>query len=59
MDDPKENIPKVIDLLDEDRPISNQKFVCVSFLSPEKIIKQRDIFNFEHFVKQWDFINII
>ena len=51
----EEKIPKVIDLLDEDRPISNQKFVCISFLSPEKIIKQRDIFNFEHFVKQWDF----
>ena len=26
-----------IDLLDEDKPISGQKFVCISFLSPENI----------------------
>ena len=32
---------KVVDLLDEDRPISRQKFVCISFLSPEKIIKDK------------------
>ena len=32
--------PKYIDLLDEDRPISGQKFVCVSFVSPENILKQ-------------------
>ena len=27
------------DLLDEDKPIANQKFCCLSFLSPEKILK--------------------
>ena len=27
-----------IDLLDEDRPIGEQKFACVSFISPENII---------------------
>ena len=31
-----------VDLLDEDRPIAEQKFVCLSFVSPEKIIKQRE-----------------
>ena len=25
---------KYVDLLEEDRPISGQKFVCVSFVSP-------------------------
>ena len=30
-----------IDVLDEDKPIAGQKFACVSFISPEKIIKQR------------------
>jgi len=50
----KEN-PKYIDLLDEDKPISGQKFACVSFLSPEKIIKQRELYMFEKFVEQWDF----
>lgn len=45
---------KVVDLLDEDRPISGQKFVCISFLSPEKIIKDKNIFNFEKFLNQWE-----
>ena len=29
-----------VDVLDEDKPIAGQKFACVSFISPEKIIKQ-------------------
>ena len=28
---------KYVDLLEEDKPIAGQKFVCVSFVSPEKI----------------------
>tara|TARA_Y100000992_G_scaffold225674_1_gene157311 strand:+ start:862 stop:1854 length:993 start_codon:yes stop_codon:yes gene_type:complete len=44
-----------IDLLDEDKPISEQKFVCLSFVSPEKIIKQREEYLFEKFVEQWQF----
>ena len=43
-----------VDLLDEDKPISGQKFVCMSFISPEDIIKQRELYNFEAFLKQWD-----
>ena len=39
-DDGSENT-KYIDLLDEDKPLSGQKFVCVSFVSPENIIKQK------------------
>ena len=31
--------PKFVDLLEEDKPIANQKFVCVSFVSPEKSFK--------------------
>ena len=33
-----------VDLLDEDRPIAEQKFVCLSFVSPEKVIKNKEIF---------------
>ena len=40
-----------IDLLDEDKPIAGQKFTCLSFLSPEKIIKQKEMFYFEQFIK--------
>ena len=43
-----------VDMLEEDRPIAGQKFACVSFVSPEHIIKNRELFNFQHFLKQWD-----
>ena len=46
---------KYVDLLEEDKPIAGQKFVCVSFVSPENIIKQKEIFFFEEFLKKWDF----
>ena len=47
--------PKYVDLLEEDKPISNQKFVCMSFVSPENILKQKEIFFFEEFLKNWEF----
>ena len=45
---------KYIDLLDEDKPISGQKFVCVSFVSPEKILKQKEHYFFQEFLKDFD-----
>ena len=48
------NNPKYVDLLEEDKPIAGQKFACVSFVSPENIIKQKQIFYFEQFLKKWD-----
>jgi hypothetical protein len=47
--------PKYIDLCDEDQPIAGQKFGCFSFISPEKVLKKRELFIFETFLKQWDF----
>jgi len=47
--------PNYIDLCDEDPLISGQKFACISFVSPEKIIKQRELFIFEKFISEWDF----
>jgi len=47
--------PKYVDLLDEDRPISGQNYVCLSFLSPDKILKKKEIFFFEQFLKYFDF----
>jgi hypothetical protein len=44
----------VVDLLDEDKPIAQQKFVCVSFVSPENHIKAKQEFFFEKFVSSWD-----
>lgn len=47
--------PKYVDVLEEDKPIACQKFVCVSFISPDKILKQKEMFMFEEFLKKWDF----
>lgn len=47
--------PKYVDLLDEDKGIAGQKFACLSFISPEQILKQKDMFMFEEFIKSWDF----
>ena len=47
--------PKYVDLLQEDRPIAGQKFCCISFVSPEKVLKDRDHFLFSKFVQQWGF----
>ena len=46
---------KYIDLLDEDKPISGQKFVCLSFISPEEIIKNKQLFYFDKFLKHFEF----
>lgn len=50
-----ENSAKYVDLLDEDKPIAGQKFTCVSFISPDKILKQKEKFFFERFLKHFDF----
>jgi hypothetical protein len=47
--------PKYVDLLEEDKQIAGQKFVCVSFCSPEKILKEKNTYFFEQFLKQWEF----
>ncbi len=45
---------KYVDLLDEDQPIAGQKFACISFVSPENILKNKNLFFFDSFLKQWD-----
>lgn len=47
--------PRYVDLLNEDPVIASQQYGCYSFVSPEKIIKNRNIFMFEKFVKQWQY----
>ena len=53
-DDGTEN-PRYVDLLEEDKAISGQSYVCVSFVSPENTLKKRELFLFEHFLKHFDF----
>ena len=51
----KDSAPKVsrqfVDLLDEDRPIASQKFTCISFISPENILKDKNLYYFKEFIK--------
>jgi hypothetical protein len=46
--------PKYVDLLDVDKPIAGQTFGCFSFITPEKILKQKEMFFFEEFLKKWE-----
>jgi hypothetical protein len=56
---PRTDLPKLpdgsVDLLDEDRPIAGQKFVCLSFISPENVLKQKNHFLFQEFLAYFDF----
>ena len=46
--------PKYVDLLDVDKSIAGQTFGCFSFITPEKILKQKERFFFEEFLKKWE-----
>jgi hypothetical protein len=42
------------DFLDEDNEIPGQRFCLLSFLSPEKVLARKDLFFFEHFLKNYE-----
>lgn len=44
---------KECDYLDEDKPIRGQNYVCLSFLSPEEVLKDKEAFYFSEFVKSF------
>jgi hypothetical protein len=52
---PTEEDGRPVDYLEEDPEIPNQKYCIVSFLSPEKILKQKEQFFFEQFVRWMDY----
>ena len=52
---PKRDEDGPIDYLDEDPEIPTQKYCVVSFISPEKVIKQKQEFMFEKFVAWMDY----
>ena len=39
------------DYLDQDPPLRGQSYVCLSFLSPEEVIKKKEAYMFERFLK--------
>ena len=52
---PKADENGPIDYLEEDPEIPTQKYCVVSFISPEKVIKQKNEFMFEKFVAWMDY----
>ena len=43
-----------VDLLYEDPVIGDQKYTCISFVSPEKILEKKELYIFEKFLNNWD-----
>jgi hypothetical protein len=48
------SMPVKEDFLEEDPEIRSQKFVLLSFLSPENILENKDQFFFQEFLKQYE-----
>jgi hypothetical protein len=42
-----------VDYLDEDKPIRGQKFVCLSFLSPEEVLQNKECFIFTKYLAKF------
>lgn len=45
---------RYVDLLYVDPPMAEQNYVCMSFVSPDKVLKQKNAFLFERFVRNFD-----
>ena len=41
----------VEDFLEADSPIRGQNYVCVSFISPEKVLKNKEVFKVTKFLE--------
>lgn len=44
---------KEVDYLEQDDPIRNQNFVCLSFISPEDALKRKEAFFFEKYIESF------
>lgn len=51
---------KEIDYLDEDKPIRGQNYVCLSFVSPEDVIRNKEVFYLEKYLSKFstDVVNL-
>lgn len=54
-----ESSTKYADLLEEDKPIAGQKYVCMSFVSPENILRRKEHFYFQEFLKHYHFLKTV
>ncbi len=46
------NTSEKVDFLTVDKEVPGQKYVCLSFLSPEKVIKNKELFMVKHFLQE-------
>lgn len=44
---------KEVDYLDEDKPLRGQNYVCLSFISPEQLLKNKEAYAFHRFLGQF------
>jgi hypothetical protein len=44
---------KEVDYLDEDKPIRGQNYVCLSFVSPEDVIRNKEIYYLERYLSKF------
>ena len=44
---------KEIDYLDEDKPLRGQNYVCLSFISPEDVLIDKEVFFFSKFIESF------
>ena len=44
---------KEVDYLDEDKPLKGQNYVCLSFISPEQVLKNKDVYAMNKFLGQF------
>ena len=44
---------KEVDYLDEDKPLRGQNYVCLSFLSPEDVLKNKDVYYLERYLENF------
>lgn len=44
---------KEVDYLEQDEPIRNQNFVCLSFISPEEVLKKKELYFFQEYTKMY------
>lgn len=53
MSQPNRISTKEVDYLEQDEPIRNQNFVCLSFISPEEVLVNKDRYYFEKYISDF------
>ena len=49
---PANDLDTIEDYLEEDKPIPGQKYVCLSFISPEKVLEDKKTYHFYNYMKK-------